>query len=137
MRPVAQGDTGRPSVQAGAEAPRVRGGEGDRPATRLPHPRKDKPAARHNPVAPKAAEPARDETGQSFVPLWDDRPLLNPRLTRRLFIAGGAAAAAALLVFGVPAVRALMPISITANGQKLDLPAKRPCRPPTKKAACG
>ena len=136
MRPVAQGDTGRPSVQAGAEAPRVRGGEGDRPATRLPHPRKDKPAARHNPVAPKAAEPARDETGQSFVPLWDDRPLLNPRLTRRLFIAGGAAAAAALLVFGVPAVRALMPISITANGQKLDLPAKRPCRPPTKKAAC-
>lgn len=125
MRPVAQGDTGRPSVQAGAEAPRVRGGEGDRPATRLPHPRKDKPAARHNPVAPKAAEPARDETGQSFVPLWDDRPLLNPRLTRRLFIAGGAAAAAALLVFGVPAVRALMPISITANGQKLDLSGKK------------
>ncbi len=129
MRPVAQNDAHRPSVQAGAEASNVRHAEDERPATRLPHPRENKPAARR-PAAPKAAERARDEakqgtSQQSFVPLWDDQPLLNPRMTRRLFIAGGAAAAAALLVFGVPAVRALMPISVTANGQKVELSGKK------------
>lgn len=132
MRPVAQNDAHRPSVQAGAEASNVRRAENEQPGTRLPHPRKDKPADRSMAPARNADGTARADQQQkapsqqqSFVPLWDDRPLLNPRLTRRLFIAGGAAAAAALLVFGVPAVRALMPISVTANGQKVELSGKK------------
>lgn len=65
------------------------------------------------------------EPQQAFIPLWDERPFLNPRITRRLFVAGGIAAATALAFFGVSALRKMMPISVTVNGKKLDLAGKR------------
>lgn len=58
---------------------------------------------------------------QEFTPLWDERPAIDPRLTRRVFVVGGVVAAAAVAFFGFGALRKLMPISVTVNGKKVDL----------------
>lgn len=65
-------------------------------------------------------ESQRNTPPQGFVPLWDD-DAPRPRITRRVFIAGGVAIAAAAAVFGIPALRDAMPISVTVNGQSVEL----------------
>lgn len=114
--PSATGQIRRPSVNADAfrNVPRhddhsnerePRMGQNAYPATDDPH-----------------ASPTHfEKPQQNFTPLWDEDPLPNPRLTRRIFVIGGVAAAAAVAFFGFGALRKLMPISITVNGQKVDL----------------
>lgn len=65
---------------------------------------------------------ARPHEPQEFVPLWEgDDPARAPHITRRVLIAGGIAAAAAFALLGIPALRAMMPISVTVNGQQVRL----------------
>lgn len=64
---------------------------------------------------------AEQQQQQHYIPLWDDAPVVSPRITRRLFIAGGVAVVAGAALFGIPAIRSMMPIAVTVNGQRVEL----------------
>lgn len=68
---------------------------------------------------------APDTPPQGYQPLWDERPFLNPRISRRLFIAAGATALVAAGVFGFSAFKRMTPITVSVNGSALEIKGER------------
>lgn len=65
------------------------------------------------------------EPPQGYRPLWDEKPFLNPRMSRRLFVAAGATALVAVGIFGFSAFRKMMPITVSVNGSPLEVKGER------------
>ena len=125
---------GRPSV---SQSRRVRGSQ-PRKATPTPkspehefdvnsttnnHAAEQTPAQRFG--QPEDKKHAPNTPSQGYQPLWDERPFLNPRISRRLFIAAGATALVAVGVFGFSAFKRMMPITVSVNGSALEIKGER------------
>ena len=74
---------------------------------------------------PEDKKHAPNTPSQGYQPLWDERPFLNPRISRRLFIAAGATALVAVGVFGFSAFKRMMPITVSVNGSALEIKGER------------
>lgn len=125
---------GRPSV---SQSRRVRGSQPRKatPAPKSPEHEFDVNSTARNHAAeqtpaqrfgqPEDKKHAPNTPSQGYQPLWDERPFLNPRISRRLFIAAGATALVAVGVFGFSAFKRMMPITVSVNGSALEIKGER------------
>ena len=125
---------GRPSV---SQSRRVRGSQPRKatPTPKSPEHEFDVNSTTHNHAAeqtpaqrfgqPEDKKHAPNTPSQGYQPLWDERPFLNPRISRRLFIAAGATARVAVGVFGFSAFKRMMPITVSVNGSALEIKGER------------
>ena len=125
---------GRPSV---SQSRRVRGSQPRKatPTPKSPEHEFDVNSTTHNHAAeqtpaqrfgqPEDKKHAPNTPSQGYQPLWDERPFLNPRISRRLFIAAGATALVAVGVFGFSAFKRMMPITVSVNGSALEIKGER------------